>query len=274
MAGERPCGSSGDDGGSPVATSSVEEPDLGLSHRDINVIIKFLEPHIAKGSSLPSIVSALEGQIRVVRRREEAAVQSLDRRRAAPKKSRRSVLAGAWRFLLGLAALAVTTYVAQDDDSFAAVERRVREAKEAFERDHTLGVNPSMGSTSGWKVRYPPRETNVDYEGSGRPFFVKSGDFINVPPRDNNDAGVSFILLREYTMANGVAVPELVVREHGPSDYTEQRWFLRNEPTDGIDTRVVVFERKRTDQTYFVAITGTDPEKTGFQLEIMNRIVR
>lgn len=260
--------------------------DLGYTVAEIQTASRILAGILGQGnqSSLAPILigeikPALELQLGQAVRRQETD-KKLAKLQEVENKGRRRFLAKVGE-VVGFSALMTApvgglmylTYVAElspEAQARKAAEKQAR--KEALERDQILGLTPTAVSESGWRVKYPASERNVDYVKAGNNIFtVVSGTNIKFPSHifESGDTNIS---LSDYTRLDGKVVPQLSIvvqnQREGKSRIIED-WILRDQPTEGIDTRVVVLENPKKGELQYFSIERTKSANAAFQVEVL-----
>lgn len=166
---------------------------------------------------------------------------------------------------------AVLTSLSSPSDAISSTatdteSARVRQMEE-FERNHTLGREPSALSYSGWNIRYPTKEEGVDYVRSKVPNsvqFLYSKESIKF-----DDGGYTNIEFSDHIGSDGTPIPMIsVVMNTNVYD----RWVLANQQDRSLDTRVVQFEQPRTGKIKYLTVKRIKAQITQFQLELMDRV--
>lgn len=164
-----------------------------------------------------------------------------------------------------------------------AQEAKIKEEAQKAEREkiqkNVLGVKPSSLSYNDWKVSYPVKENGVEY-------VVRKGEENVRQVIDNGQIGFrvmgssswSGIFLSDFVKTDGSNTILLDVATKLYSDppgnfyRIKEKWLLRDQPTDEIDTRVVLFQNEKSGEKIFLSISKVNSSIPSFEVRIMDKI--
>lgn len=159
----------------------------------------------------------------------------------------------------------------------ATAQRQTQEMadKLRFEKEHILGLTPSLATTSDWRVRYSAKEENVDYvEGTGKDDKQKVGIGTAIYFDNSFIPTSTGVRINDYKRPNGKLGAKLHITTKGSNPNQER--ILRDESADDVDNRVVVFEKLNNVgevvDTKYVSISRMESDPRYFKVVTMQRV--
>lgn len=139
------------------------------------------------------------------------------------------------------------------------------------EAANLLGVNPTKISESGWRIRYALKE-EVEYQEVGK-FKVEKDTYLVFGDESslNRDTKMT---VRMFDSTRGVTVPMLTFLAKGDGIIKK---VLRDQNTDEIDNRAVIFERLQDDEVVgakYVSIVPMQSEPRYFSVKILQKVTK
>lgn len=145
-----------------------------------------------------------------------------------------------------------------------------RDRDERFEATHTLGLEPSFPSGTGWQIRHPQYDPKIEYivraEGLVKTtlfpketvdhevysFIIVNGNTMVTPRRYTDTYGDKRVVLSIYT---GDPIASATYPDLDPSLRKIGEGLIRNESTgDEVDSRVVVFQNQEKETVIYFQI--------------------
>lgn len=167
----------------------------------------------------------------------------------------------------------------QKQETIRVKQEQTRREQLQVENIRTLGLTPSAISEKGFRIHYNPIDRNVKYVevGGELGFFSINKDYMINWTQKKNDKETTIVetnvYISTYTrVSDGKKVPKLVSRISGYSNSgaIDDSWYLRDQPTEEIDTSVVVFEDVKNQKEYLFAISS--PDNVGYQFRLMKKV--
>lgn len=153
-------------------------------------------------------------------------------------------------------------------------QEQEKQDKIKAENAHTLGLGPSVISYKGFRIRYNPLDKNIRYVDVGGKlsyFTIGKGNFLKWKEKKGEKEETTVetgIVIDTYTrIQDSKKVPKLEVRI---SDDVRELWHLMNQPVEGIDNSVVVFEDVNNIREYLFIISSPDDFNT-YQFRLMRK---
>lgn len=155
-------------------------------------------------------------------------------------------------------------------------EKQAKEKAELLKRKEdedklTLGLTPTAISKGGYRFYYPKREANVRYEFEKKADVWGSENEVAFTKKNALGDG-TLIRLKSYRRIDGKVVPAISFLPFN-KDFREIV-YLRDEPTEQIDNRVVIFEDTISKETQYWRVEFGDLKgsRVDFNLSIMRRV--
>lgn len=242
-------------------------------------IIKFLAVH---GEIVPDDAGFLLASAEPALQRLQKESQALQRQREQKRISRRQLFKRAGQYVLAVGAVSGfggCSYTLIDNLWGGAAQQKEREKNRRLEESHTLGLESTSPSFSGWIVRYARKDqllvpTNVTSD----PLQVET--WIQFPGTKLNQLERTGIILRDHVRStDGVPVGKLAIATQfipsTRSDYSDEinigeEWVLRDKPTEDINANALIFENQAKGLNYYLSISRSKSinlQKPTFQLQ-------
>lgn len=120
------------------------------------------------------------------------------------------------------------------------------------ELTHTLNLNPSQPSRSGWRIRHLHTEEGVIYveNPNAEKISLVPKQHIFLSESDNKFIYNTFIYLEVYKSSNSEILVKLVVEGLGRN----QEWIIDAKPIKGINNQVIAFDDAKTSKSTWFSV--------------------